>query len=242
MKRMPGRHRLRTIYACAFVVSASFIGIAQTIASADARETTGDIRIQGDKTRPYLIFGCDRQTGDLDSLFTPALVSELKELGAGVALSTEDFSSARAQVVRRLSDAGIPMTAWIVLPKEQGYYVNVGNAAQTAARFAEFDAWTSGNGLRWEAVGLDIEPTLQEFGALTGDTARLLSMAIQRAFDWERVRPRTTIIRRWSAACRRADIACRLINSRSSPTNGRPIPRCCSGHLAWSTCVATRRC
>jgi hypothetical protein len=188
MKRMPGRHRLRRIYACAFVVSASFIAIAQTHASADARETTGDIRIQGNKMRPYLIFGCDRQTGDLDSLFTPALVSELKELGAGVALSTEDFSSVRAQVVRRLSDAGIAMTAWIVLPKEQGYYVNVGNAAQTAARFAEFDAWTSEHGLRWEAVGLDIEPTLQEFGALTGDMPRLLSMAIQQAFDWERVR------------------------------------------------------
>jgi hypothetical protein len=37
------------------------------------------------------------------------------------------------------------MTAWIVLPREQGYYVNVGNAAQTAARFAEFDAWASAN-------------------------------------------------------------------------------------------------
>ena len=116
MKRLPNRNRVRTIYACAFVVSASFIGIAQTHASTDARDTTGDVRIQGDKARPYLIFGCDRQTGDLDSLFTPALVSELKELGAGVALSTEDFSFARAHVVRRLSDAGIPMTAWIVLP------------------------------------------------------------------------------------------------------------------------------
>jgi hypothetical protein len=188
VKRMPNRSRVRTIYACAFVVSASFIGIAETHASTDARDTAGDVRIQGDKARPYLIFGCDRQTGDLDSLFTPALVSELKELGAGVALSTEDFSSARAQVVRRLSDAGIPMTAWIVLPKEQGYYVNVGNTAETAARFAEFDAWTSAHGLRWEAVGIDIEPTLHEFGALTGDMRRLLSMVIGRAFDWERVR------------------------------------------------------
>jgi len=135
-----------------------------------------------------MIFGCDRQTSDLDALFTPALVSDLKELGAGVALSTEDLGPARAQVVRRLIDAGIPMTAWIVLPKAHGYYVNVGNAAQTAARFSEFDMWTTDNGLRWEAVGLDIEPMLQEFAALTGDIPRLTSMIIRRAFDWERVR------------------------------------------------------
>jgi hypothetical protein len=184
VRRIPNRSHLRTICTCAFIATAV---LAQTSISADARETA-DVRVQGDKSRPYLIFGCDRQTGELDALFSPALVSELKELGAGVALSTEDFSRARAQVVRRLTDAGIRMTAWIVLPKEQGYYVNVGNAAQTAARFAEFDTWTSENGLRWESVGLDIEPILQEFGALSGDKRRLMSFVIRRAFDWERVR------------------------------------------------------
>jgi hypothetical protein len=185
VRRIPNRSHLRTICTSAFIATAV---LAQTSTSADARDTPADVRVQGDKSRPYLIFGCDRQTRDLDALFTPALVSDLKELGAGVALSTEDLNLARAQVVRRLTDAGIPMLAWIVLPKEQGYYVNVGNAAQTAARFAEFDRWTSEYGLRWEAVGLDIEPILHEYGALTGDMRRLVSMVVRRAFDWERVR------------------------------------------------------
>ncbi len=186
MKRILNRNRVRTICTCALVASAALV---QTPASADQRaDTTADVRVQGDKSRPYLIFGCDRQTRDLDALFTPALVADLKELGAGIALSTEDLSPARAQVVRRLTDAGIPMLAWIVLPKEQGYYVNVGNAAQTAQRFADFDKWTTENSLRWQAVGLDIEPILQEFGALSGDKRRLMSFAIRRAFDWERVR------------------------------------------------------
>ena len=66
--------------------------------------------------------------------------------------------------------------------------MNVGNAAQTAQRFADFDEWTTENGLRWQAVGLDIEPILKEFGALSGDKRRLMSFAIRRAFDWERVR------------------------------------------------------
>ena len=74
-----------------------------------------------------------------------------------------------------------------MLPKAQGYYVNVGNAAQTAARLKEFDAWTRENGLRWQAVGLDIEPTLQEF-ASAADKLRLMSMVIERAFDVDRIR------------------------------------------------------
>jgi hypothetical protein len=90
-------------------------------------------------------------------------------------------------VVQRLNAAGIPMIAWIALPREQGYYVNVSNAPQTAARFAEFDRWSADNGLRWEAVGLDIEPTLNEYGALTGHVGQLLSLCVRRAFDGERV-------------------------------------------------------
>ena len=116
-------------------------------------------------------------------------------------------------------DAGIPMTAWIVLPKAHGYYVNVGNAAQTAARFSEFDKWTTDNGLRWEAVGLDIEPTFQEFGSLTGDVRRLAIMVIRRSFDWERVRRARgdyqALVRQHAGP--RLSL-CKPINSRSSPT------------------------
>ena len=161
--------------------------LLQTI-PVNAAEALQDIRVQDmNATRPQLIFGCDRQTKELESLFTPELISDLKELNAGVALSTEDFSPERAQVVRRLNTAGVPMTAWIALPKDQGYYVNVSTAPQTAARFAEFEKWTADNGLKWEAVGLDIEPTLKEYSALMDHKGQLISMALKRALDSGRV-------------------------------------------------------
>lgn len=159
-----------------------------SITPANAAETFHDIHVQdANATRPQLIFACDRQTKELDSLFTPQLISDLKELNAGIALSTEDFSPERAEVVRRLNAAGVPMTAWIALPKDQGYYVNVSTAPQTAARFAEFEKWTSDNSLKWEAVGLDIEPTLKEYSALMDHKGQLISMAIKRALDSGRV-------------------------------------------------------
>ncbi len=175
------------LWAVYFLLLA-FVAVLFTTASANAAETFRDIRVQDtNATRPQLIFACDRQTKELASLFTPELIADLQDLHAGVALSTEDLSPERAQVVRQLNAAGIPMTAWIALPKEQGYYVNVSNAPQTAARFAEFDKWTIDNGLRWEAVGLDIEPTLNEYGALLTHKGQLISLALRRALDSGRV-------------------------------------------------------
>lgn len=137
--------------------------------------------------RPELVFACDQPTDQLDGLFTPAVVADLAALHAGVALSTEDFSPARAATVRRLERAGIPLTAWLVLPRDQGYYVNAGNAAQTAERFAAFDRWSRVHDLHWAAVGLDIEPSLTEFAALQEHRMRLVALLLRRAVDGARV-------------------------------------------------------
>lgn len=158
------------------------------VVAANAADAPGDIRVQDlNAKRPQLIFACDRQTSELESLFTPQLISDLKELNAAIALSLEDLSPGRAKMVQNLNAAGVPMMAWIVLPKEQGYYVNASNAPQTAARFEEFDKWTHEYGLRWEEIGLDIEPTLNEYATLTSHKGQLISLALRRAFDSGRV-------------------------------------------------------
>jgi len=91
--------------------------LLQTI-PATAAENFQDIRVQdANATRPQLIFACDRQTKELGALFTAELISDLKELNAGIALSTEDFSAERAEVVRRLNVAGVPMTAGLPFQK-----------------------------------------------------------------------------------------------------------------------------
>lgn len=148
-----------------------------------------DIAVQNtsENARPELIFACDRPTTELEPLFTPQLIADLQQLHAGVALSTEDLSPERAEIVRKLNTAGIPMTAWIALPRSEGYYVNASNAAQTRAWFDQFDQWTAANHLQWQAVGLDVEPTLSEYGALTGHKGQLLRLVFSRAFDSERV-------------------------------------------------------
>jgi hypothetical protein len=82
-------------------------------------------------------------------------------------------------VVRELNAAGIPVTAWLALPGDQGYYLNASNAPQAEARFSDFEKWTAASGLRWSGIGLDIEPNVQEFSSFR----RAAAAALQRLFD-----------------------------------------------------------
>jgi hypothetical protein len=76
----------------------------------------------------------------------------------------------------------------MALPKEQGYYLNSGNAPAAAVRFKEFEKWTADNGLRWAGIGLDIEPSLGEWSTLQqGRKWRLVRTLVGRAFDGKRV-------------------------------------------------------
>ena len=126
--------------------------------------------------------------GPLQALFSdPTVIPQLKELNAGVALALKDFSLGRTQVVQQLNRAGVPVTAWLALPKEQGYYLNASNAGDAVARFAKFKKWTAENGLQWVAVGLDIEPNLSEFGALKHNKLRMVALMMQRILDGGRV-------------------------------------------------------
>jgi len=149
----------------------------------------GSVEVQ-DQTAapPHLIFACDGSASDLEKLLTPQLIADLKILNAGVAISTEDFSPERAEIVRRLNAAGVPATAWILLPPDQGFYSNADNAPETLSRFNEFDTWTTKNNLRWAAVGFDIEPNFSQFAALKDHKMQLLGLLLRRAFDSARVR------------------------------------------------------
>ncbi len=111
---------------------------------------------------PKIYFFCELDTPVLLSLLkSEGVLQILQTLHAGVCLATLDFSPERAEAVKLFHQAGIPITAWLLLPKSQGYWSNIYNAAETQARYDEFKAWTIRYDLKWSAVGLDVEPDIQ---------------------------------------------------------------------------------
>ncbi|MGB8643950.1 MAG: hypothetical protein WCF84_01830 [Anaerolineae bacterium] len=139
-------------------------------------------------SRNHLTFYCELDTPALTALLSDSsIVQELGALHAGVSLALQDFSAERAAAVQQLNRAGIPMIAWLLVPQAQGYFSHIGNAPESTARYQEFRSWTQTYGLQWEAVGLDIEPPLDELRQMTREPLPVLRLWASRLFDNERV-------------------------------------------------------
>ena len=160
------------------------------VASAVAEDADAGVRVEGPGVAPQLGFACcDQGIEQMQFLFAnPEVIASLKDLHAEVAVSILDFSPERAELVRRLNREGIPVIAWMELSKEEGFYLNADNAPEAAARVADFEKWTDENGLKWEAVGLDVEPNFNEFAELKGHRWRLIMTLLRRSLNGRRVK------------------------------------------------------
>ena len=125
---------------------------------------------------------------DMDSwVENPEVISQLQQLHAGLAVEISDFSAERAQAVRKLNEDGIPLTAWLVMSREQGHYLNGFNAPEAAERFTQFEKWTRENELKWGAVGLDIEPNFQHLQEVHRHRRAFLWLLTKRFFDYGQI-------------------------------------------------------
>lgn len=139
--------------------------------------------------QPDLTFFCELEPAPLQNLFSsPALLEIVQQLQATVSLGIMDFSAERCEVVQLLNKANIPVTAWLLLPKEQGYWFNLDNHSAANARYLEFRRWTEQNNLKWKAVGLDIEPDLRQLEQLPRNPAAGLRTMLMNALNGQRQR------------------------------------------------------
>ena len=134
-----------------------------------------------DGSPSLLTFFRELAAEELAELFSnPSVIRRLVVLNTRVSLGILDFSPECAEVVRRLNRAGVPLIAWQLLPKEQGYWYNMCNSHQAAARYTEFRQWSERSDLQWSAIGIDIEPDIAEFQQLLGQKAKLIHTLMRR--------------------------------------------------------------
>lgn len=108
---------------------------------------------------PQLSFACELDPARLTELFADgSVIDDLRALTARVVIMVSDFSRERAAVVRQLNDAGVPLVGIPLFPVRDGYYFTVDNAGRAAERYEQWKAWSAEHALRWDWVGLDIEP------------------------------------------------------------------------------------
>jgi hypothetical protein len=133
--------------------------------------------------QPNLTFFCELPADDLGQIFdNPSVINKLKKLKANIGLGLLDLSPTRADLVKKLTRSGIPVTAWILLPKEKGYWTSLDTVTATAHRYGEFKKWTEQNDLQWAAVGLDIEPSLDRVTLFGPDWKSQIPDSVKRLF------------------------------------------------------------
>jgi hypothetical protein len=139
--------------------------------------------------KPRLTFFCELDPQPLKKLFSDStLLAKLKELDAAISLGIRDFSPERTGIVKTLNAAGIPITAWLLLPKEQGYWFNLDNAPHAVRRYGEFRLWTAKNKLKWAAIGIDIEPDIRVMGEISQAPFKVASLLLPKLFDDQRIK------------------------------------------------------
>ena len=155
----------------------------------DSIAASDGVRITGPGTPPQLDFACCEQSVAQSQTFLadPAVIALLRALHSRLAVAIVDFSPQRTALIRHLNQAGIPVVAWILLPKDQGYYLNADTAPHAVARIAAFEQWTRDNHLEWSAVGLDIEPDFTLLAALKAHPGQLIATLLDRCFDTARM-------------------------------------------------------
>lgn len=143
---------------------------------------------------PALTFFTELEPEKLTHLFENRFViDDLRALKASVSIGILDLSIERAEVIRKLNRFGIPVIAWLLLPKEQGYWFNLANAPFAVARYEAFKNWTVQYDLRWEGIGLDIEPDFHEAEAFKHGQLGVVKPAFKRLMDKKGYRAATLV-------------------------------------------------
>lgn len=134
---------------------------------------------------PQLTFFCELEPVALTSLFADGRVAEvLKAMGARISLGLIDLTPERAAVVQALNQVGVPVVAWLLLPKAEGYWANSDNGPQMVTRYAEFRVWSAHHTLEWAGVAIDVEPPYEDMQmAMAGHVQAMLRRAVRRALD-----------------------------------------------------------
>ena len=117
----------------------------------------------GDPARPRLILSTDLAGDELiATLSVPGLLDLLAAYSYGVALPLAQLDDSAAAAARLLNQHGVGVIACLRLSPEEGFTFNLQNYPLALGCYQDFHTWAGRHGLHFEAIGMSIEPPLQD--------------------------------------------------------------------------------
>ncbi len=143
----------------------------------------------GDVERQGLTYFTELPGGELLALLSrPGVARLLVRSGAAVSMAVLDLGQSRRRAVALLEEHDVPVTAWLVLDREDGYWLTADNPELARRQYHRVRDWAWQHDLGVEAVGLDIEIPLDDSVALMEQGSRALWRLMQRRRSVEQVR------------------------------------------------------
>jgi hypothetical protein len=116
-----------------------------------------------DPTHLRLILSTDLAGEDLlATLRAPGVLDLLAAHSYGVALPLAQLDDSAAAAARLLNQHGVAVIACLRLAPEEGFTFNLQNYPLALSCYQDFHTWARQNDLRFAAIGLSIEPPLQD--------------------------------------------------------------------------------
>jgi hypothetical protein len=133
------------------------------IAVATERELSDASLPSSTPERPRLIFATELDgTAVLAALRARGVLDFLATQGHVVVLDLTQLDDTRVAAARLLNQRGVGVIAGLSLSPEEGFGFNLQNYPLAQACYQSFSAWAREHDLRFEAVGLSIEPPLED--------------------------------------------------------------------------------
>jgi hypothetical protein len=134
--------------------------------------------------KPTISFFNEMNSYDLSILFDDtSVIDALKKMNAQVSMGMVDLTFVRAQVIKKLNMAGIPVVAWLLLPEEEGYWFNASNGLMALKRYRDVKQWADFNGLDFKAIGIDLELDINDARLIQENPWNLFWMVPPRLYD-----------------------------------------------------------
>lgn len=137
-------------------------------------------------SQPKISFISHAQNHELEKIYADtAALQQLKNLNATVYMGILDFSPIRTQAVQVLNAWGIPVKAQLLLDRKNDYRLTIKNASYAKKRYEEFLTWVAKDSLKFDGMGLAIEPLLEDIQELNDGKVGLAIKAYKRLNESE---------------------------------------------------------
>jgi hypothetical protein len=131
-----------------------------------------------------LSFFNEQDAPELTQLVNDApMLGHLRTLEAEVTVGLRDLSGERAAAIQRFAGEGVTVGAWLLLPREDGYFATYDNVAAVEARVEAMLRWTEQHGLEFASLGFDFEPDLRELDQLFQSPVTAIANWARRSND-----------------------------------------------------------